>query len=152
MKYIIAKLFHKNSFIRVKIYFEDNRTKTFYVVPKNGIIEIKDLEMAYKLFNDKIVYEDGIPTVYYNSECPVPLSLKVSNDEREMIEYNPKEFYAGLRSQIVATLVKLKMKQDTINMLLIGMFALTVIVVGVAYWQHTEIAKLQESLNKILGV
>lgn len=94
MRYLTAKLFHKNKFVKVKMYNPDGTMETFYEVPKGNQINLRKSERTFILIKENAILENGIPTYYFNSEFP--LSLNITKEQKEQIEYTPEKIFTAI--------------------------------------------------------
>lgn len=150
MNYLIAKLFYKNSFIKVRIYNIDKRYKVYYLIPKNNIININDggEEKSFVLNDKNMLLENGIPTYIFNGD--VPISLNLLDAERPLIEYSPKQLHDAINSKIIGEMFNSFAKGEKISLGNILSIATFVAVLGVGFLLYTEIGNLKTSIEMII--
>jgi len=146
MIYLVAKLFYKDAFIKVKIYGEDKRLKVYYLVPQHNIVNID--EKSFVLNDKNMMLEKGIPTYLFNGDAPI--SLNILDKDRPLIEYSPKQLHDAINSKIIGEMFNSFAKGEKISLGNLLSIATFVAVLGVGFFLYTELQNVQEMITKII--
>lgn len=149
MNKLTAKLFYKDRYVKVRLIDGDNRVKTYYALPQDNQIQIKEIKKAFEIQVDKIIYENGVPTLYYNFENPIPVSFHLQDDELQFSDMNPTKLYAGLENKLVAQFMSQFFKPDTLTpSLIIGIITLVLMLGGFAF-VYVTLQDIIQAINSI---
>lgn len=147
MSNFINKTFHKNSCIKVRIYYPDKRAKTYYVIPDtSGSVSING--MSFIIDKERMYLEKGIPTFIFSNHTTEPIDPRNAPANKL---HTAETFNVALTSKITREFLQSTQRSLDIPTVLsiITLFGLAII----GYLVYTNMGELSaqvQSLNDLI--
>jgi len=153
MSQFLIKTFNKSKAVKLIIVFNDRRMKTYYAVPKDGVVTINGLSLVIN--NRDYLISKGFPTYIYEEDNINPKSL-YSNKQSDL---TPTELNTIMESKVAKEILAASEKKwDTSTFAMLLSFATVVVVGWVAYNQYQinietmqKLVEIRETLRAIGG-
>jgi len=152
MNKTIAKLFYKERYVIIKIIFPDKRMKTYYEIPNNNIVSIKEIEKSFTIDEEKALFTKGIPTFYYNSNSTCPIRFYPTEEELQFIEVSPEKLFGGIENKLVTEMFSKFSKQENANLPLLLSGISILLTLGIGVLAYVMFDKLGVSLQEIKDI
>ena len=158
MNKLVAKLFYRKKYIKIKVVYNDKKMRTFYEVPIDNLVVLKSEEKAFTIDSETMVLEDGRPTYYYNVNNANAFNLHGVEDD--LVIYNPAKTYLGLNTTVLRKLFKLFSQDDNLSIKSLIPVILTFIGLGILYYVlngtltdiYNKIDELQRLIELVNGI
>ena len=145
----LNKHFFKSKAVKVNIYFPDHRVKTYYVIPKDENIIIKDKE--FKINKDNIYYDEKrFPTYHFRFNDAVAVNILNTNDKPIL---DPVELYTQSESSLARQFIRGMGGGLDMNMIILIVLGVMVILMGFGlYTIYNEVKDLNEVIGGLVNV
>lgn len=141
------KIFRKNAVIKIILLNPDKRIKTYYIIPNNKDVIIKN--NTYQL-DDKNFFIDnkGYITYIFSYKNVLPYNI----DNQKFGDITPADMNVALESRVASEIFKSTSKESPLQTIIIVLIAVVVIGLGILYYAlSNDIKSILEYLYEING-
>jgi hypothetical protein len=138
------KTFYKSRAIRATIIYPDKRIRLHWALPVGDTVQIG--KMAYKINNEDVLIQKGIPSYIFRSDRPEPINpFALAKSVMTAEDFNVA-ISAKVASEILAVTSG---KMDPGLLAIAGGILATLAIIGVGYWLSTILESMTERIAEL---
>jgi len=143
------KHFQKSKTVKVLLYFPDHRVKTFYVIPKDENVIIKDKE--FKINKNSVYYDEKrFPSYHYRYNDAVSVNV-LDTSEKPVLD--PTELYIQSETKLAGQFIKGTGGGLDMNMIILAVLGVMVVLMGFGLFTiYNEVKDLNEVIGGLVNV
>ena len=150
MKKWIARRFYKGKYVVLNIVTANKGLRKYYEIPNGNQVTILSLEKSFTIDDDKIIFSNGEPNLYYNESAVTPINFFPSEEDLGFFgEMTPNKLFAGLENKLINQLFSQFGKSDKIDLgVLLSVFSI-LLILGLAVFMYVSFGDLTKLINQM---